>query len=173
MSPPGLPGYWYQAIQDPPDTLPVGFLCLTRARIFWVPINFLENWDSWCVLCPKNCKVVQKIFWILFLIAHTIRMSDTITPPRPRGRPRKIPVVADTAATPAIPGKPGVLTVCEFADLLKISERSAWTIIKRERMAAVAAGRASRLPLISLLPGAGSRLKRLRESDVAAWLAAL
>lgn len=99
-------------------------------------------------------------------------MSDTIISPRPRGRPRK-PVVADTAATTATPGFPGVLTVCEFADRLKISERSAWTIIKRERVAAVAAGRASRLPLISLLPGAGSRLKRLRESDVAAWLASL
>lgn len=99
-------------------------------------------------------------------------MSDTIISPRPRGRPRK-PVVVDTAATTATPGFPGVLTVCEFADRLKISERSAWTIIKRERMAAMAAGRASRLPLISLLPGSGSRLKRLRESDVAAWLAAL
>ena len=111
-----------------------------------MPINFLENLDSGCGVCPKNCKGVQKIFWILFVIAHSIRMSDTIIPPpRPRGRPRK-PVVADTAAAPAIPGKPGVLTVCEFADLLKISERSAWTIIKRERMAAVAAVRASRLP---------------------------
>ena len=60
------------------------------------------------------------------------------------------------------------VSVEEFAELLGMSERSAWTIVKNEELRALAENRASRLPLIS--PLEGGKTKRLRMSDVQAWL---
>jgi len=60
------------------------------------------------------------------------------------------------------------VSVEEFGELLGVSERSAWSILKNEERHALAENRASRLPLIS--PLEGGKTKRLRMSDVQAWL---
>lgn len=60
------------------------------------------------------------------------------------------------------------VSVEEFGELLGVSERSAWTILKNEERKAQAENRANRLPLIS--PLEGGKTKRLRMSDVQPWL---
>ena len=60
------------------------------------------------------------------------------------------------------------VSVEEFGELLGLSERSAWTIVKNEERMAQAENRANRLPLIS--PLEGGKTKRLRMSDVQPWL---
>ena len=65
----------------------------------------------------------------------------------------------------------GLLTVEAFARAVGISERSAWNVFKAESERAKSTGQPNRLPLVTLIRG--SRLRRVRVTDVNAWIKAL
>jgi len=54
--------------------------------------------------------------------------------------------------------------------MLRISERSAWTVLRNEAKKAFLEGRPNALPLIT--PIEGGRTKRLRVSDIEKWWSA-
>lgn len=76
--------------------------------------------------------------------------------------PRKETRSADDETLPVIG-----ITVSQFATMVGMSERSAWTVIKQEAEKAQREGRASSLPLIA--PIEGGQIRRLRISDVTRW----
>lgn len=55
----------------------------------------------------------------------------------------------------------------EFAAMLRISERSAWTILANEAKNAAREGHPNPLPLITVFDG--GNIKRLRISDIETW----
>ena len=60
------------------------------------------------------------------------------------------------------------ISVAEFGNILGLSERSAWIIVKNEERNGLVENRASKLPLIE--PLEGGKTRRLRMSDVQRWL---
>jgi hypothetical protein len=65
------------------------------------------------------------------------------------------------------PGRIAV-TVSEFASMISMSERSAWTIVKQQAQIAERKGIPNPLPLVS--PIEEGQAKRLRLNDVQRWL---
>jgi hypothetical protein len=63
------------------------------------------------------------------------------------------------------------VTVEEFGRMIRMSERSAWTVIRQEADKAAREGRQSALPLIS--PIEGGHMRRLRIGDIQKWWAGL
>jgi hypothetical protein len=59
------------------------------------------------------------------------------------------------------------VTVEQFATMIGMSERSAWTVIKQEAEKAKREGRANALPVLK--PIDGGQIRRLRVSDVTRW----